>query len=227
MINTIKKFCLQWNLVYQKLIFTDSCMVYRILFYAFAATFTFGGWLCQEHMLTYEKVFRVFSAIIFGGTQLGRAAASAPDFSKAKDSAARIFRLLDRIPAYADPYSEEGHKWDNFRGDIHFKNLQFTYPTRPDIQVLNGFDVSIKAGQTLALVGQSGCGKSTGMQLLQRFYDTDGGQVLVDGYDTSKTNTKFLRAQIGIVAQEPTLFDDTIGNNIRYGDLSRELSIEE
>ena len=95
-----------------------------ILFYAFAATFTFGGWLCQEHMLTYEKgicpwililtfsnvylVFRVFSAIIFGGTQLGRAAASAPDFSKAKDSAARIFRLLDRIPAYADPYSEEG-----------------------------------------------------------------------------------------------------------------------
>ena len=53
-------------------------------------------------------VFRVFSAIIFGGTQLGRAAASAPDFSKAKDSAARIFRLLDRIPAYADPYSEEG-----------------------------------------------------------------------------------------------------------------------
>ena len=53
-------------------------------------------------------VFRVFSAIIFGGTQLGRAAASAPDFSKAKDSAARIFRLLDRVPAYADPYSEEG-----------------------------------------------------------------------------------------------------------------------
>merc|ERR1712131_411250 len=139
----------------------------------------------------------------------------------------RIFRLLDRIPAYADPYSEEGHKWDNFRGDIHFKNLQFTWATRPDIQVLNGFDVSIKAGQTLALVGQSGCGKSTGMQLLQRFYDTDGGQVLVDGYDTSKTNTKYLRAQIGIVAQEPTLFDDTIGNNIRYGDLSRELSIEE
>ena len=100
--------------------------------------------------LSNNSVFRVFSAIIFGGTQLGRAAASAPDFTKAKDSAARIFRLLDRIPAYADPYAKDGnlsslvhfwnvlgHKWDNFQGNIHFKNLQFTYPTRPDIQVLN------------------------------------------------------------------------------------------
>ena len=88
-------------------------------------------------------------------------------------------------------------------------------------------DVSIQPGQTLALVGQSGCGKSTCMQLLQRYYDTDGGQVLVDGHDTRKTNTKFLRSQIGIVAQEPTLFDATIGENIRYGCLDKELSQEE
>lgn len=188
-----------------------------ILFFAFSATFIYGGWLVQEHELTYEKVFRIFSAIIFGGTQLGRAAASAPDFTKAKDSAARIFRLLDRVPAYADPYATDGQTWKDFKGSVHFKNLQFTYPTRKDIQVLNNLDVSIKAGQTLALVGQSGCGKSTCMQLLQRYYDTDGGAVLVDGHDTTKTNTKFLRSHIGIVAQEPTLFDATIGENIRYG----------
>jgi len=198
-----------------------------ILFYAFSCTFIYGGHLVQNHELTYEKVFRIFSAIIFGGTQLGRAAASAPDFSKARDSAARIFRLLDRIPKYADPYAKDGETWTNFRGAIHFKNLKFTYPTRQDIQVLNNLNVSIEAGQTLALVGQSGCGKSTCMQLLQRYYDTDGGAVLVDGHDTTKTNTKFLRSHIGIVAQEPTLFDCTIGENIKYGCLDREVTDEE
>jgi len=197
-----------------------------VLFFAFSCTFAFGAYLVGEHELGYEQVFRIFSAIIFGGNQLGRAASSAPDFAKAKDSAARIFKLLDRIPAYADPYDTKGDTWD-FKGDIHFKNLQFTYPTRKDIQVLNGLDVSIKAGQTLALVGQSGCGKSTCMQLIQRYYDTNAGVVLVDGHDTMKTNTKFLRSNIGIVAQEPTLFDATIGENIRYGALDRQLTDEE
>eukprot|EP00064_Thunnus_orientalis_P003859 superscaffoldBa00000333_g3870 len=116
---------------------------------------------------------------------------------------------------------------DNFQGNIDFIDCKFTYPTRPDIQVLNGLNVSVKPGQTLAFVGSSGCGKSTSVQLLERFYDPDHGRVLIDGHDSTRVNVPFLRSKIGIVSQEPILFDCSIGENIKYGDNSREISMNE
>ncbi|XP_010153809.1 PREDICTED: bile salt export pump-like, partial [Eurypyga helias] len=115
---------------------------------------------------------------------------------------------------------------DDFQGSIEFLNCKFTYPSRPDIQVLKGLSVAVKPGQTLAFVGSSGCGKSTSVQLLERFYDPETGSVLIDGHDTQKINVQFLRSKIGIVSQEPVLFDCSIADNIKYGSSTKEATME-
>ena len=94
--------------------------------------------------------------------------------------------------------------------------MHFSYPARDEVQILNGLNLEISSGTTLALVGPSGCGKSTCIQLIQRFYDAIGGQVLIDGKDIRDINLGWLRDNIGIVGQEPVLFDCTIKENIRF-----------
>ncbi|KAM3850989.1 bile salt export pump [Vipera latastei] len=197
-----------------------------ILFIANSASYRYGGFLVENEGLHYSYVFRVISCIVTSGTALGRASSYTPSYAKAKIAAARFFQLVDRIPRIS-AYSDVGEKWDNFHGRIEFLNCKFTYPTRPDTQVLNGLTVSVNSGQTLAFVGSSGCGKSTCVQLLERFYDADEGRVLIDGRDTRQINIEFLRSRIGIVSQEPVLFDCSIVDNIKYGDNSREISMDE
>uniref|UniRef100_A0A667XN41 Bile salt export pump n=1 Tax=Myripristis murdjan TaxID=586833 RepID=A0A667XN41_9TELE len=197
-----------------------------IIFLANSASYRFGGYLVRQEGLHFSMVFRVISAIVTSGTALGRASSYTPDYAKAKISAARFFQLLDRMPKI-NVYSNEGDKWSDFRGNIEFIDCKFTYPTRPDIQVLNGLNVSVKPGQTLAFVGSSGCGKSTSVQLLERFYDPDHGRVVIDGHDSSRVNVPFLRSKIGIVSQEPILFDCSIAENIKYGDNSRDVSMND
>uniref|UniRef100_A0A669C0S6 Bile salt export pump n=1 Tax=Oreochromis niloticus TaxID=8128 RepID=A0A669C0S6_ORENI len=197
-----------------------------IIFLTNSASYRFGGYLVQKEGLHFSLVFRVISAIVTSGTALGRASSYTPDYAKAKISAARFFQLLDRVPQIS-VYNDKGEKWDNFQGNIEFIECKFTYPSRPDIQVLNGLNVSVKPGQTLAFVGSSGCGKSTSVQLLERFYDPDHGKVLIDGHDTTRVNVSFLRSKIGIVSQEPILFDCSIAENIKYGDNLREISMNE
>ena len=103
----------------------------------------------------------------------------------------------------------------------------FHYPTRPEVKVLQGLTVSVKPGQTLALVGPSGCGKSTVVSLIERFYDPTAGALTLDGSDVRELNLRWLRSQIGIVSQEPVLFDTSVADNIRYGANFREVSDEE
>uniref|UniRef100_A0A8C8ECV4 ABC-type xenobiotic transporter n=1 Tax=Otus sunia TaxID=257818 RepID=A0A8C8ECV4_9STRI len=170
--------------------------------------------------------FRVFSSVIFAAINVGQSASLAPDYGKARMSAQRIFQLLDRKPVI-DSYSEEGEKLSNFEGNIEFRNIHFVYPTRPEVQVLQGLNMKVNKGQTLALVGSSGCGKSTSIQLLERFYDPMEGQVLADGFDTRSLNLQWLRSRLGLVSQEPILFDCSIAENIQYGDNSRVVSQEE
>ncbi|KAL7867292.1 hypothetical protein AOLI_G00151060 [Acnodon oligacanthus] len=197
-----------------------------VVFMANSASYRFGGYLVQHEGLHFSLVFRVISAIVTSGTALGRASSYTPDYAKAKISAARFFQLLDRVPKIC-VYSEKGEKWADFKGDIEFIDCKFTYPSRPDIQVLNGLSVSVKPGQTLAFVGSSGCGKSTSVQLLERFYDPDSGNVRIDGRESNRISVPFLRSKIGIVSQEPILFDCSIAENIRYGDNQRVLSMDD
>uniref|UniRef100_A0A8C8BBR8 ATP-binding cassette sub-family B member 5 n=1 Tax=Otus sunia TaxID=257818 RepID=A0A8C8BBR8_9STRI len=201
-----------------------------------AAVFRFGAWLIAHCLSNFENVFIVFSSVIFAAINVGQSASLAPDYGKARMSAQRIFQLLDRKPVI-DSYSEEGEKLSNFEGNIEFRNIHFVYPTRPEVQVLQGLNMKVNKGQTLALVGSSGCGKSTSIQLLERFYDPMEGQVvkidlwmgfpLADGFDTRSLNLQWLRSRLGLVSQEPILFDCSIAENIQYGDNSRVVSQEE
>uniref|UniRef100_A0A8C2U9K0 Bile salt export pump n=1 Tax=Coturnix japonica TaxID=93934 RepID=A0A8C2U9K0_COTJA len=196
-----------------------------IVFIANSVSYRYGGFLVQTEGLHYSFVFRVISAIVTSGTALGRASSYTPNYAKAKTSAARLFQLIDRHPKIS-VYSKKGEKWDDFKGSIEFLNCKFTYPSRPDIQVLKGLSVAVKPGQTLAFVGSSGCGKSTSVQLLERFYDPEKGSVLIDGHDTKKVNVQFLRSKIGVVSQEPVLFDCSIADNIKYGSNTKDTTME-
>ncbi|XP_072010360.1 ATP-dependent translocase ABCB1 isoform X8 [Engystomops pustulosus] len=197
-----------------------------IMFFAYAGCFRFGAWLIANGHLTVENQFLVFSAIVFGAMALGQTSSFAPDYAKAKTSAAHIFSLLERTPLI-DSYSTAGHRPSQCDGNVRFNRVEFNYPTRPEVQVLQGLDISVGKGETLALVGSSGCGKSTTVQLLERFYDPLDGVVNVDGSDVKTVNIQWLRAQMGIVSQEPMLFDCSIAENIAYGDNSRVVPFEE
>ena len=116
---------------------------------------------------------------------------------------------------------------DKVNGTTAADSVHFSYPTRSKVKVLQGLTVSVKPGQTLALVGPSGCGKSTLISLVERFYDPSSGHVTLEGMDVKALNLNWLRQQIGIVPQEPVLFDISIAVNIRYGALYRNVSDEE
>ncbi|CAF0995713.1 unnamed protein product [Rotaria sordida] len=136
--------------------------------------------------------------------------------SESVSSAEAFFDLFDRKPAI-DNASTEGQELADFRGEIKFDQVKFIYPTRSTSIVLNKFQWNIKPGQRVALVGTSGCGKSTIIQLLERFYDVTSGRILLDGINIRRLNLQWVRSHIGLVSQEPILFDLTIAENIAYG----------
>ncbi|KAF4019990.1 hypothetical protein G4228_011616, partial [Cervus hanglu yarkandensis] len=199
---------------------------HAFIYFAYAVGFRFGTYLIQAGRMTPEGMFIVFTAIAYGAMAIGETLVLAPEYSRAKSGAAHLFALLEKKPTI-DSYSQEGKKTDMCEGNIEFREVSFFYPSRPDVLILRSLSLSIEKGKTVAFVGSSGCGKSTSVQLLQRFYDPVKGQVLFDGVDAKELNVQWLRSQIATVSQEPVLFNCSIAENIAYGDNSRVVSMNE
>lgn len=147
---------------------------------------------------------------------LGQASPSLSAFAAGQAAAYKMFQTIDRKPEI-DAYDTKGKTLDDVRGDIEFREVDFSYPARPDEQIFSGFSLSISSGTTNALVGQSGSGKSTVISLIERFYDPVAGEVMIDGINIKEFQLKWIRGKIGLVSQEPVLFASTIKDNIAYG----------
>nr|GLL45913.1 ABC transporter B family member 9-like [Ipomoea trifida] len=187
-----------------------------VLYLTNSFCFYIGAVLIEHDLATFPEVFKVFFALAMTATGVSQASAMAPDLNKAKDSATSIFDILDRKPRI-DSSSEQGTTLTTVRGDIELEHVAFKYPTRPDIQIFKDMCLTMPAGKTCALVGESGSGKSTVIGLVERFYDPDSGEVFLDGVPIRKLKLSWLRQQMGLVSQEPVLFNETIRNNIAYG----------
>ncbi|KAH9619688.1 hypothetical protein KSS87_015757 [Heliosperma pusillum] len=189
---------------------------FALLYCVYALSFYVGAQLVAHGKTTFADVFRVFFALAMTAIGISESSSLAPDASKAKSAAASVFAILDG-KSKIDPSDETGTTLEQVKGDIEFQHVSFTYPTRPDVQIFRDFCLTIDYGKTVALVGESGCGKSTVVSLLERFYDPDSGCITIDGVEIQKFQLQWLRQQIGLVSQEPTLFNETIRANIAYG----------
>lgn len=167
-----------------------------------------------------ENIFIATFAMMFGSFAAGQANQYGPDMGKAKRAGLTVFSYIDiptKINAVDIPEGSINIDDSKFRGEIQLKDVWFRYPTRKNEWVFKGLNLTIRPNESVAVVGESGSGKSTLVNLLLRFYDPNHGAVLIDGIDIKKYNLRQLRAKMGLVMQEPTLFNYTIKENILYG----------
>merc|ERR1719362_969649 len=197
-----------------------------IQYLSWGLTLWFGGYLVDIGKASFTEVYIVQNAIIGGAGMIGYSFAFVSDFNKAMVAAARVFQLLDRKPLI-DANPSAGLKVNDVQGNVEVREAEFHYPTRPNIQILKRLQLSIKKGESIALVGESGCGKSTVIQLIQRLYDLENGKIEIENENIEALNLPWLRSKLGLVSQEPVLFDRTIAENIQYGDNEREVSMDE
>ncbi|XP_040579247.1 ATP-dependent translocase ABCB1 isoform X1 [Lepeophtheirus salmonis] len=189
-----------------------------IPFFAYAGTMYYGGTLVESDGLPYKNVFKVAETLILGTLMVGQATAFGPNYTKARIASIRIFKLLNREPKIrSDVIPNTDEMATNMNGEVTFTNAGFYYPTRKSVKVLRDLKLSIKSGQSIGIVGSSGCGKSTIIQLIQKFYDLSSGKLELDSKDSESINVMWLRSKIGIVSQEPNLFNRSIRENICYG----------
>lgn len=171
-------------------------------------------------------VFTVVLSVTLGATATLLIFPQIQAFTNASSAAGELFSIIDKTSTL-DPLSTEGLQPETCAGEISIHDLRFAYPTRPTAQVLQGLSLSIPAGKTTALVGPSGCGKSTLVGLLERWYQPASGQILLDGRDIADYNIKWLRSNIRLIQQEPTLFQGTIYQNIAKGLIGDQQSLPE
>ena len=195
------------------------------MFLCTALGFWYGGTLIGNGEISELGFFICFSAIIFGAQSAGTIFSFAPDMGKAKQAAKELKTLFDRVPTI-DAWSQEGERCHDMEGTIEFRDVHFRYPTRPEQPVLRGLNLTVKPGQYVALVGASGCGKSTTIALTERFYDPLSGGVFVDGKEISSLNINDYRGFLALVSQEPTLYQGSIRENVLLGADREDVSEE-
>lgn len=145
-------------------------------------------------------------------------------FAEGQSAAYRLFSTIKRKPEI-DPDDTTGRQLEDIRGDVELKDVYFSYPARPEQLIFDGFSLHVSSGTTMAIVGESGSGKSTVISLVERFYDPQAGDVLIDGINIKSLRLDWIRGKIGLVSQEPLLFMTSIKDNITYG--KEDATIEE
>lgn len=196
---------------------------YRGMFVSFLISAVFGGivivlWygagLVENGTMTIGELLRFILYTFFIGGAVGGAGSLYSDLQKAIGSSERVIDILGET---SEVKNIEPVEKQLINGNIIYKNVQFSYPTRKDIKILKNISFAIQEGQKIALVGPSGAGKSTIIQLLLRFYELNKGQISINGKGINEYNISQLRSNIGIVPQEVMLFGGTILENIKYG----------
>jgi ABC-type multidrug transport system fused ATPase/permease subunit len=206
-------------------------MSQAMILWIMAGMFVLFAWLVDEGFSNFENGMKAMMAVMYAGSMAGMAFAITGDLGKATVAAHDMFKLLDTKSLIdgLDPTGEWPSKIDEI-GRLQFVNVEFRYPFRQEVQVLKGVSFTVEAGQSVGLVGPSGSGKSTVMALLQRFYDPSAGSIMIGdglGHDLSKLNIRWWRRQVGVVGQEPILFDDSVLNNVKYGfEVTEDISDE-
>jgi ATP-binding cassette, subfamily B, bacterial len=213
-----------------------ATFVIIVLFGGLVAVLTYGAFLVKSQAMEVGELttFIMFSILI--GGSLGGTAELYGQLQKTVGASERILEILnekseiaiDLQPPATEPKPKQNlvnkpvnsgqlAKESTIKGKVEFQNVHFSYPTRADVEVLKGIDLAVNIGEKIALVGHSGAGKSTIIQLLNRFYPLEQGKILVDGKNSLDYDLSFYRRHIGIVPQEVLLFGGTIQENVAYG----------
>ncbi|CAF3508770.1 unnamed protein product, partial [Adineta steineri] len=192
--------------------------------FAVGILYAVGLKFVDNNLLSLDEMTIVFVYAIFisVGTMITEMAAA--EIGRTGTASRNFVNLFER-QSLIDIEASNKHKPNSFNSDINFDQVTFSYPTRPHIKILDHLSMQIHRGQTIALVGPSGCGKSSIIQLLTRFYDVDDGHLFIDNNDIRSLDVDWWRSQIGLVNQEPILFDTTIKENILFGCQYRSQSL--
>jgi len=177
----------------------------------------------EAEVLQADSMFIAMFCILFGAFTAGQALQFGPDVVKAKQAAAKVFSIIER-PSRIDVAGEDQKSAtridrETFRGEIEFKDVWFRYPNPAGLHrwVFKGLNLKINKNDSIALVGESGSGKSTFINLVMRFYDPEFGMILLDGHDIRTYNIADMRERLGLVMQEPFLFNYSVKENVLYG----------
>ncbi len=189
-------------------------LAFLVGYTAISGVIWFGGRQIVQNQLTIGELTQFLIYLLMVSFSVGALGGLWGDLMAAVGASKRVFDVLDKIP---EVDLKSGRKLSSVNGEIRFQDVQFHYPTRTDVEVLKKVNFVLKPGMTMALVGQSGSGKSSIASLVTRMYDPQQGRILLDGVPIVELEPQWLRQQIGVVSQEPVLISDTIEANILYG----------
>ncbi len=197
---------------------TRTGLILSVVLLGFGAI-TFALWIGGQDVMAGRMSGGDLTAFVFYAVLLASAGATVSELwgeiqraAAAADRLAEVLSVQPAITAPPDPVSLPAPQ-----GRVTFRDVTFHYPSRPDTAALHGFSLDVAPGETVALVGPSGAGKTTVLTLLLRFYDPDAGAILLDGVAIARTAPQAVRVRIALVPQDPAIFSATVADNIRYG----------